>query len=60
MSAGMDAKAGGTGVSVDERIEAAMALLRRALDLIDAAKAPRELAARVQEALDALAEYRLS
>jgi hypothetical protein len=46
--------------SADERMEAAVALLTRVLDLLDSTDAPAELAARVQEALDAVAEYRLS
>jgi hypothetical protein len=39
-------------------MESAVALLKRVLDLLDSANAPPELAARVSEALDAVAESR--
>ena len=47
-----------TGTTADERIAAAVALLERVLDLLDSTEAPAELAARVQEAIDALSEFR--
>jgi prefoldin subunit 5 len=60
MSAAMPSGTEGHGVSAKDRVEAAIAQLERALDLLDSAKTPPELAARVQEALDAIEAYRSS
>lgn len=60
MSAAMHTDASANDASADEKMETAGALLKRVLDLLDSAEAPPELAARVQEALDAVAEYRTS
>jgi hypothetical protein len=58
MSAAMPAGADGDGLSNQQLMEAAAAQLKRVMDLLDAAKAPPEFAARVQEAIDALEVYR--
>ena len=57
MSAAMPAGADGDGLSTQEGVEAAAAQLKRVLDMLDSAKAPPELAARVQEAIDAIEAY---
>lgn len=41
-----------------ELIQRAIALISEALDLLDRSGAPPEVAARVQEAIDAVEEYR--
>jgi prefoldin subunit 5 len=60
MSASMPSGAEGESVSAEERVEAAIAQLKKALNLLDSAKAPPDLAARVQEAVDAIKAYRQS
>jgi hypothetical protein len=47
-------------LSTQERVEAAAAQLKRVLDLLDSSGAPAQLAARVQEAIDAIEAYRSS
>ena len=49
--------AGHLGDSSREELLEAVALLRRALTLLDAIKAPSELAARTQSLIDALEEH---
>jgi hypothetical protein len=58
MSGAMPGGAGEIGASTEDKMESAVALLKRVLDLLDSANAPPELAARVSEALDAVAESR--
>jgi hypothetical protein len=50
----------GRAESADECVLAAIAQLKSVIDLLDAAKAPPELAARVQEAIDAAEDYHSS
>ena len=59
MSRATGAGGAANDLSADEMLKKAVAFLRKALKLIDAAGAQPELSARVQEALDAVAEYRL-
>jgi hypothetical protein len=60
MSAAMPAGAEEIGASAKERVEAALTQLKNAFDLLESAKAPPELAARVHEAIDALEQYQIS
>lgn len=60
MSAALSAGAEGKGASAQNDLDGALKLLARAIEVLDSVGAPPELAARVQEALDAVAEYRSS
>jgi hypothetical protein len=57
MTVGSPAGTDGKSASLNEKLDRSETLLREALELIDAATAPAEIGARVQEALDALQEY---
>jgi hypothetical protein len=57
MAAVIPASAGGEGVPVEDSPQIAMHFLKKALDVLDKMNAPPELGARVQQALDAVAEY---
>jgi hypothetical protein len=58
MAVALPADAEGEGPSAPERIEADQKLLAKAIELLDYADAPPELAARVQEANDAIVKHR--
>ena len=55
MSVALPAGADGEGTSAQAKLDAALELLNKAIELLDSAGAPPELAARVQEAHDAIA-----
>jgi hypothetical protein len=57
MDAGAPVGAGRNGAR-DEAATKVLALLRRALDILDRRGAPPEIAARVQQAADAVEEWR--
>ena len=56
MAVALPAGAGGDGARAE--LDAAQELLSKAIEKLDCAGAPPELAARVQEALDAVTEHR--
>ena len=58
MSAALSADADGGPVSAQESISRALALLQEALELVDFAEAPPEIAARIQEVIDSLDDHR--
>jgi hypothetical protein len=60
MSGAMPSGADGDGLPTQKGVEAAAAQLKRVLDLLDSSGAPAQLAARVQEAIDAIEAYRSS
>ena len=60
MSVALPAGADGEGASVEIKLAATVGLLTKAIDLLDSAGVPADLAARVQEGLDAIAKYRSS
>ena len=59
MVAGSSVSAGENGTSTESPSEAA-AYLKKALDILDRSGAPTQVAARVQQALDSLEEWRSS
>ena len=56
MAAVVPANVGGDGLPVENGLELAMHFLGNALDVLDSMNAPPELGARVQHALDSVAE----
>ena len=58
MSAAMPTEGDRNGGPADREMNEIFALVRRAIDRLDAMNAPPELAARLQEALDLMAGYR--
>jgi len=57
MAVGLPVGAAESGTT-DEGVEQAVALLKKALDLLDQNATPPELAARVQHAIDAVEQWR--
>lgn len=57
MSGALPASAEGKGAPAQEQIEAAIESLAKSLNLLDAAAAPPELGARIQDGLDAVVRY---
>lgn len=60
MSGAMPAGADGDGAFAGQKVDHAIAQLKKVLGLLDSMRAPPELAARVHEAIDAIEEYRSS
>jgi hypothetical protein len=57
MSVALPAGGDGDGASAQSKLDAALQLLNKVIELLDSAGAPPELAARAQETHDAIADY---